>query len=203
MYDQEPYARCKSLPPTNKQLTKQMKKYQIIYADPPWRYDFCKDNSDKIEVHYPTMTLEDICRLEVPSEDNAVLYLWATAPKLLEALEVMKAWGFNYKTQAIWDKGWVGMGYWFRGQHELLLVGVKGKFSPPIPTLRESSVYRENKSKHSKKPLYFKELLDKQFPGKTKLEMFARPEDKTLFTKEDKWDYWGNEVESDISLATH
>lgn len=56
-----------------------------------------------------------------PSEDNAVLYLWATAPKLLEALEVMRAWGFKYKTQAVWDKSWVGMGYWFRGQHEILL----------------------------------------------------------------------------------
>ena len=172
-----------------------IKKYQIIYADCPWRYDFCKDNSDKIEVHYPTMTVEDICKLNVPSEDNAVLYLWATAPKLLEALAVMKAWGFNYKTQAVWDKTWVGMGYWFRGQHEILLVGTKGKFSPPIPTLRESSVYREKKSKHSRKPQYFRDLLNKQFPDKTKLEMFAR-------NKSEGFDVWGNEVESNIALIT-
>ena len=168
-------------------------KYQIIYADPPWRYDFSKDNADKIEVHYPTMTNADICAITPPSEDNAVLYLWATAPKLLEALEVMKAWGFTYKTQAVWDKTWVGMGYWFRGQHEILMVGVKGKFSPPIPTLRESSVYKEKKSKHSKKPQYFRNLIEKQFPDKTKLEMFARQ-------KTEGWDVWGNEVESDISL---
>ena len=172
-----------------------MKKYQIIYADPPWRYDFCKDNADKIEVHYQTMTNKDICDIQVPSEDNAVLYLWATAPKLLEALEVMKAWGFTYKTQAVWDKTWVGMGYWFRGQHEILMVGVKGKFSPPIPTLRESSVYREKKSKHSKKPQYFRELISRQFPSATKLEMFSRE-------KVDGWDSWGNEIISDIILTS-
>ena len=163
------------------------KKYQIIYADPPWRYDFSKDNADKIENHYPTMTIEDICSITPPCDDNSVLYIWATAPKLLEALQVMKSWGFQYKTQAVWDKTWVGMGYWFRGQHEILMVGVKGKFSPPSPKLRESSVYREKKSKHSKKPLYFKELINKQFPNKTKLEMFAREKSKG-------WDVWGNEV---------
>jgi N6-adenosine-specific RNA methylase IME4 len=105
----------------------------------------------------------------------------------------MKAWGFTYKTQAVWDKTWVGMGYWFRGQHEILMVGVKGKFSPPIPTLRESSVYREKKGKHSKKPQYFKDLLNRQFPDKTKLELFARE-------KTEGWDVWGNEVKSDIDF---
>lgn len=168
-------------------------KYQIILADPPWRYDFCKDNSDKVENHYPTMTLEDICAITPPCEDNAILYLWATAPKLLEALKVMQSWGFKYKTQAVWDKGWVGMGYWFRGQHEILLVGVKGKFSPPIPTLRESSVYREKKSKHSKKPDYFRQLINRQFPEATKLEMFARD-------KKDGFDVWGNEIKNDVNL---
>lgn len=171
-----------------------MKKYQIIYADPPWQYDFSKDNADKIENHYPTMNTQDICKIEIPIEDNAVLYLWATAPKLLEALEVMKAWGFKYKTQAVWDKTWVGMGYWFRGQHEILLVGVKGKFSPPISTMRESSVYREKKSKHSRKPQYFRDLISRQFPEATKLELFARQ-------KTPGWDVWGNEVESDIILT--
>ena len=68
------------------------KKYNIIYADPPWKYDFSKDNSDRVENHYPTMTLEEIKFLKFPIEDNAVLFLWATAPKLIEALEVMKAW---------------------------------------------------------------------------------------------------------------
>jgi len=88
-----------------------MKKYQVIYADCPWRYNFCKDNSDKIERHYPTMDLEEIKSLNIPADKNAVLFLWATAPKLLEALYVMRAWGFKYKTQAIWDKKWIGRSF--------------------------------------------------------------------------------------------
>jgi N6-adenosine-specific RNA methylase IME4 len=171
------------------------KRYQIIYADPPWRYDFSKDSADRIEAHYPTMTVDEICAAVPPAEDNAVLYLWATAPKLLEALRVMKSWGFAYKTQAVWDKTWVGMGYWFRGQHEILLVGVRGKFSPPSPTTRQSSVYREKKTEHSRKPEYFRALIDKQFPNCTKLEMFARQKSRG-------WDVWGNEVKSDIELLT-
>ena len=128
-----------------------MKKYQIIYADPPWRYAFSKDYSDSIERHYSTMELEDICNLDIPSEENSVLFLWATAPKLREALKVMKSWGFEYKTHAIWDKEWIGMGYWFRGQHELLLVGTKGKFSPPKRTELISSIVKQKREGHSKK----------------------------------------------------
>lgn len=165
------------------------KKYQVVYADPPWRYSFSVDSKDKIENHYPAMDIKDICKLDVSSiaEKDSVLYLWATAPKLIEALDVMKAWGFKYKTHCIWDKTWIGMGYWFRGQHELLMVGTSGKFSPPIPTKRVSSVYSEKKTKHSKKPLYFKELIDKSFPYTSKIELFARQETEG-------WDTWGNEV---------
>ena len=94
-----------------------MKKYQIIYADPPWRYDFSKSDNREIENQYPTMSVDEICALNVPSEKNAVLYLWATAPKLREALKVMEAWGFDYKTHAIWDKEIIGMGYFFLGHH--------------------------------------------------------------------------------------
>ncbi len=180
-----------------------MKKYQIIYADPPWRYNFSKSNSREIENQYPTMSLEDICLLNVPSDDNAILYLWATAPKLLEALQVMKSWGFEYKTHAIWDKEIIGMGYWFRGQHELLLVGVKGKMSPPPQHLRVSSVRRERRTKHSKKPSGVKIMIGEWFPELSKIELFARKDDsKNLFNKNtcDSWDVWGNEVESDIEL---
>ena len=183
-----------------------MKKYQIIYADPPWQYNFSKDNADKIENHYPTMTQKDICALNVPADDNCVLYLWATAPKLLEALEVMRAWGFTYKTHAIWDKEWIGMGYWFRGTHELLLVGTKGKVSPPKPTERVASIYRERRTEHSRKPEYFKGLITDSFPAEwNRLEMFARPVKANLFNgrpdRSPSWDYWGNEVESDIVLT--
>jgi len=175
------------------------KKYQIIYADPPWKYNFSKDNSDKIEVHYPTMELEEIKALDVPASDRCILFLWATAPKIKEALEVMESWGFEYKTHCIWHKKWIGMGYWFRGNHELLLVGTKGQMSPPDFQHRVDSVYSERKTKHSKKPYYFRKIISNAYPNLSKLEMFSRKENE-LFDNTEGWDMWGNEVESDIEL---
>ena len=163
------------------------KKYQIIYADPPWKYDFSKTKNREIENHYETMSIEDIENMVVPADENCILYLWATAPKLLQALDVLQSWGFIYKTQSIWDKQKIGMGYWWRGQHEILLVGVKGKMSPPPQKHRESSVYNEPRSKHSKKPNYYKDFLSKAFPELSKIELFARE-------KTEGWDSWGNEI---------
>jgi N6-adenosine-specific RNA methylase IME4 len=171
-----------------------VKKYQIIYADPPWQYDFSKSNSRKIENQYPTMPVSEICSLPIPSDDNAVLYLWATAPKLREALLVMESWGFNYKTHAIWDKEIIGMGYWFRSQHELLLVGVKGNFPPPEQSLRVPSIIKSKRAKHSEKPQLIMDLIESWYPDKTKVELFTR-------RKRMGWDCWGNEVDSDITLA--
>jgi len=162
--------------------------YDVIYADPPWRYDFAEADNRAIENKYPSMDLEDIKNIKVPSEKDSVLFLWATAPKLIEALEVMKAWGFTYKTNAIWDKEIIGMGYWFRGQHELLLVGTKGSYSPPSQEDRESSVYQEKRTKHSKKPNHYYEFIEKAFPSGKYLEMFSRS------TFSDKWTVWGNQA---------
>ena len=164
------------------------KKYSVIYADPPWRYSFAKSKSRKIENQYSTMTVDEICSLPVPSAENAVLYMWATAPKLQEALKVMESWGFEYKTHAIWDKKTIGMGYWFRGQHEVLLVGTKGKISPPQPQKRVASVFYEKKTKHSKKPVYIRNLIGEIFSELPKIELFARQQS-------DGWDCWGNETD--------
>lgn len=162
------------------------KKYSIIYADPPWKYDFSISHNRDIENQYGTMELEDICKLNIPSDNNAVLFLWATSPKLLEALNVMKSWGFNYKTHAIWDKGKIGCGWWFRGQHELLLVGIKGKFSPPPNSKRIASIIKEKRTKHSTKPHIIRELIRDWFPNAKRIELFARHKAKG-------WDAWGNE----------
>ena len=167
-------------------MNKANDRYDVIYADPPWRYDFAPTRSRKIENQYPTMTTEEICKLSVPSATNAVLYLWATAPKLIDALRVLHAWGFTYKTHAVWDKESMGMGYWFRNLHELLLVGVKGKMSPPESTLRISSVYEEKRGKHSKKPEYFYKVLEDSYPELNKIELFSR-------NKRSNWAHWGNE----------
>lgn len=178
-------------------------KYQVIYADPPWQYDFSQSKARQIENQYPTMTTPEICSLEVPADSNAVLFLWATAPKLEDGLAVMKAWGFIYKSHAIWDKKQIGMGYWFRGRHELLLVGTKGKFSPPPQAHVIDSVIVSARQEHSKKPSYVRDKISEWYPDQSRVELFARPdrqlnlEGKNTF---DGWDTWGNEVESDVEL---
>ena len=161
--------------------------YSILYCDPPWRYEHPVSTSRKIEQKYPTMELEEIKKLKIPSDGNALLFLWSTAPKLTEALEVMDSWGFIYRTNAVWDKEKIGMGYWFRGQHELLLVGVKGEFSPPESKKRVSSVFRIARTEHSKKPDEIRELISKWYPKHKKIELFARE-------KHTGWDSWGNEI---------
>jgi N6-adenosine-specific RNA methylase IME4 len=164
-----------------------MVNYQVIYADPPWRYDFSKSDSRQIENQYPTMELEDIKRLKFPTNENAVLFLWATSPKLIEALDVMKSWGFAYKTHLIWNKELIGMGYWCRGQHELLLIGVKGHFSPPKQEQRISSIFTQRRTNHSKKPDKIRELIAEWYPNEKKLELFARQ-------IMEGWDVWGNDA---------
>ena len=163
-------------------------RYDVILADPPWRYDFAETRNRAIENQYPTMTLEKIKALEVPSAENAALFLWATAPKLLEALEVIEAWGFGYRTCAVWDKEKIGMGYWFRGQHELLLVGTKGDFAPPAEKDRFASVIRETRTSHSTKPECLYEMLERMFPHARFIELFARHNSRP------RWAVWGNEA---------
>ena len=161
--------------------------YDLVYCDPPWRYDFAETNNRQIENQYPTMSVEDICNMKLPIlNDNCLLLMWATAPKLLEAIKVIDAWGFTYKTHAIWDKNIQGMGYWFRGQHELLLVATKGKYSPPEPEFRNSSVYTEQRTKHSTKPIYYYEWIEQAFKYSKKIELFSR-------NKRSEWEVWGNE----------
>lgn len=162
------------------------KKFNVILADPPWKYDFSKSTSRDIENQYPTMEVEEICELNIPSDEDAILFLWATAPKLREAMRVMESWGFEYKSNAVWDKQKIGMGYYFRGQHELLLVGTKGNFSPPVPENRKSSVISMLRSGHSKKPDCIYNLIEHMYPHGVYLEMFSRNE-KT------GWVGWGNE----------
>ncbi len=162
------------------------KTYPVIYADPPWRYEHIETESRAIENHYPTMTLDEICELSVPAGDDAVLYLWTTSPKLEEGMRVLKEWGFSYRTCAVWDKQKMGMGYYFRQQHELLLVGARGNLPTPEPANRPRSVLSYPKDKHSAKPHAVAELIEAMYPDLSKLEMFCR-------SPRDGWDVWGNQ----------
>lgn len=161
--------------------------FDLIYVDPPWRYDFSETDSRKIENHYPTEAIENICSIKPPAADNCLMLMWATAPKLMEAVELLGEWGFDYITHAVWDKQKIGMGYWFRGQHELLLVCTKGKVSPPIDKFRQSSIFSEARGKHSAKPDCVYQWIESAFPGMTKCEMFCRK-------PREGWSAWGKEA---------
>jgi N6-adenosine-specific RNA methylase IME4 len=139
------------------------------------------------------MALEEICALPVAdiAGDDSILFLWATSPKVGEALQVLEAWEFTYKTCLVWVKDKIGMGYWFRQQHEQLLLGTRG--SPPTPETenRMSSVIDARRSKkHSEKPIAFYELIESMYPEyreREKIELFQR-------IPREGWAGWGNEV---------
>ncbi len=159
----------------------------VILADPPWRYDFAVSPTRKIENQYPTMEIADICDLKPETANDAILFLWGTSPKLREALTVMEAWGFTYKTNVVWIKDRFGMGYYARSQHELLLIGTKGKISPPLPENRQSSIIKGKRTQHSRKPQCTYTYIEKLYPDGIFMEMFAR-------NRREDWGAWGNEV---------
>lgn len=169
------------------------RRYPIILADPPWRYENppIGGSNRSIENHYPTMTLDEICALPVAdiAADAALLYLWATAPKLAECLDVVRAWGFEYRTNLVWVKDKIGMGYHARSQHELLLVCKRGEMPPPEAGTQSSSVLFSDRGEHSEKPPVFHELIERLYPDIGKIELFSRK-------PRAGWDSWGNQAEA-------
>ena len=165
--------------------------YDLIYADPPWRYaQKPPEESQSPDAHYKTLSIREIRALRVPAAKDCILFLWATAPLLPESLSVLDAWGFKFKTCAVWDKQRIGIGWWwFRGQHEILLVGTRGKVHPPPSEHRRSSVFSHPRTGHSKKPDAVRQWIEEAFPDVSRVELFAREE-------WEGWDVWGDEVES-------
>ena len=184
-----------------------MKKYQIIYADPPWDErggGKCKRGADK---HYPLMKTSEIMALHVKAiaADNAHLYLWTTNYFFPDALKVVKAWGFRYITTITWAKPKFGLGQYFRGQTEHCLFATRGRV--PYKTLdnwsrcQSSTLLQEQqdmfseKKEHSEKPDKMRKVIEfvSDREGFNKIELFARK-------KTEGWDTWGNEVDNDITL---
>ena len=177
-----------------------MKKYTVLYADPPWRYRN-KPNGRSPENHYPTMKTEDICALPVQAlaAGDCALFLWVTMPMLFEAQKVLAAWGFRYKTVAfVWVKQnrkgtgifW-GMGYWTRANAELCLLATRGR-----PQRRAKNIHQVIISpveEHSKKPEEARRRIEALLGEVPRLELFAR-------RPSPGWDVWGNEVESNVVL---
>ena len=177
-----------------------MRKYNIIYADPPWDESGGGKIKRGADRHYPLMKTKDIAALKVKeiAADNAHLYLWVTNNFLPDGLEVMKAWGFKYKTIITWKKDRIGLGQYFRGNTEHCLFGVRGNLPYKIENdKRQQGVtgFDAKRKEHSEKPLEMVEMIEKvsDRTGFNKIELFARD-------IKNGWDKWGNEIESDVSF---
>ena len=177
-----------------------IQKYQVIYADPPWDYQQCR-LSGSAKKHYPTMRIEELCALPVAeiADRDCALFLWATFPQLPEALRLIQAWGFMYKTVAfVWLKQnrkaltwFYGLGFWTRSNAEICLLATKGhpkRKSAGIHQLVICPVER-----HSKKPDEVREKIVALMGDVPRIELFARQQTPG-------WDVWGNEVENSTAL---
>jgi len=186
------------------------KKYQIIYADPPWQYT-SKSVPPEWEVtnHYKTMPIEDIKKLPIKelADKNCYLFLWVTSPILDDGIDTLKAWGFEYKTIAFcWaktyrDNSWVlGMGSYTRSNVEICLLGTIGRLERIDASVRQLIVSQLRE--HSQKPRDARERIVQLYGDLPRVELFAR-KPNLLFDLEkyDGWDVWGNEVQSDIQLG--
>ena len=160
--------------------------FEVILADPPWQLGN-PDNDLAPDQHYPTLPLADIMSLAVPAAEDAILFLWAVNSLLPEALDVCSAWGFTPKTNMAWVKQSIGPGVWLRNRHELLLVAVRGAWSPPDPQQRVDSVITAKRRRHSQKPDQAYELIEAMYPRARRLELFAR-------MRRAGWTSWGNQL---------
>ena len=169
-------------------------KYRVFYIDPPWSYGNdlarCMTGMTSAVDHYPTMSIAELCALPVSSlaTDDAVLFLWVTAPLLEECFPVIRAWGFAYKQGIVWDKVGNNYGNYVSSRWELLLICVRGSCLPDVDTRIDNVVSIPKSSVHSAKPERFREIIDELYPHGPRIELFARE-------RHEGWDAWGNEVE--------
>ena len=186
------------------------KKYNIIYADPPWTYRTWskKGQSRTASSHYETMSLNDIKRLPVPDicDNNCILFLWVTFPNLIEGIETIKSWGFTYKTCGfVWVKtnknfsinqysflpqdsfdSFYGLGHWTRANSEICLIGTRGKIKRKSKSVHQL-IYQPLRE-HSRKPDCIRDSIVTLIGDLPRIELFSRQ-------KNQGWDSWGNETD--------
>jgi N6-adenosine-specific RNA methylase IME4 len=168
-------------------MSDQLGPFPLLYCDPPWTFETWhpsgQENARMPNQHYPVLTDAQLCSLHVngtPIQDiaakDACLFLWCTSSNIERALGVMRAWGFTFKTNAVWDKALNGTGYIFLNQHEHVLYGTRGSMPAPLPPL-PSSVIRSPRGRHSEKPREVRSMIEQMFPqfdSKSRIELFAR-----------------------------
>jgi N6-adenosine-specific RNA methylase IME4 len=164
-------------------------KYRVVYADPPWKYGNEMPSYVTVpEDYYPSMSISELCDMPIDNmtQDNAVLFMWVTSPLLEECFQVIRAWGFKYKTSFVWDKVKHNMGHYNSVRHELLLVCTKGSCTPDVLILFDSVLSIE-RTEHSKKPEKFRDIIDTIYPHGNRIELFARAKTKN-------WQIYGNQI---------
>ena len=176
-----------------------MKKYKVIYADPPWNESGGGKIKRGADAHYDLMKTKDIIQLPVHdlADENCHLYLWVTNNHLIDGLKVMQAWGFKYKTMITWTKDRFGLGQYFRGITEHCLFGVKGTLPykvDPNTGKRQQGVtgFFAKRTVHSRKPQEMRDMIEK-VSYSPRIELFAREQHYG-------WDVWGDEVDGDVRL---
>lgn len=169
------------------------KQYSIIYADPPWQYSDKSKNRGGAARHYSTMSIDELCQLEVPAAKDALLFMWVTFPMLQDALKVIDAWGFKYKTCGFtWVKTnldgtvYAGMGHYTRSNAEVCLIAKRGKGVKRL-SAKVKNTQLHPRQEHSKKPDAFRAAIDELYGDVPKIELFARNDALN-------WDSWGNEI---------
>ncbi|WP_298868494.1 MT-A70 family methyltransferase [uncultured Microbacterium sp.] len=169
------------------------KKFKTCYADPPW--DIQQKGARGAAQHYDLMTIDRIKAMPVADlmDDNSTLLLWTTNAALPQALDVMEAWGFRYMGNFVWDKYYQGLGNYFRGAHELLLHGIRGK--APFKFHAQRSIAQFPRQGHSHKPEEMIPLIERLVDGPY-LELFARRRPNSHAD----WSVWGNEIDSDVTI---
>jgi len=176
------------------------KRYGVIYADPEWLDEVWSEETGQDRApanHYPVQSEEIIAARDVPSisAKDCVLFLWTTNQHLRIALNVMEAWGFEYKSNYCWGKDRISTGRWNRSKHELLLIGVRGNVPCPAQGEQRESLIMAPKSGHSAKPECFLEMIESYYPNLPKIELNRRGPPRP------GWDAWGNEVEPDAKAS--
>jgi N6-adenosine-specific RNA methylase IME4 len=175
----------------NENLVAPDKKYHVVCIDPPWAYEekggFTSDQynseSNRGAVDYPTMTVDQISKIELPIAEDCVLFLWTTHAFLRDSFELLDQWGFKYKATLVWDKVKMGLGRTIRMQVEFCLIGVKG--NPIINGSSERDIITEARREHSRKPEAFYQMVDRMCIG-NKLDYFSRQ-------NRINWDHYGAE----------
>jgi N6-adenosine-specific RNA methylase IME4 len=161
------------------ELASRLGAFDVLYVDFPWKFKAHsqKGLSRSAEVHYSTLSRDEIAAYPVTAfaAADCVLLSWTTPPFLDQAIDAMRSHGFSYKSSAAWNKEVCGMGFWFRGMHEHLLLGTRGRPKAPLPANRPPSLIVERRTVHSRKPDAAYQLIERMFPGRRKLELFARP----------------------------